>query len=248
MNNFDFEKLRKEGILVLENYMSKESCNKLIKEINIYSKKERVIIQKDEGIGGDIRLFDFEKFSDDALEFSNDKIIKNIVSEYADKNLESKSVLAGKVTFNNKVKSNSGGDWHRDGDVKLMKAMLYLSDVSAENGPFCFITKSKDFDFERRQNEYPFLQKVLFKIKGLPSKPPRYDNKYIMRQKNIESKIVKVTAKAGTLVIFDGSYIHRGDVIKSGTRYSLTNYYFPTLKNNYIKFFRRLISFKNVNI
>ena len=51
-----------------------------------------------------------------------------------------------------------------------------------------------------------------------------------MREPEIDKKITKITGNAGTVVIFDGSYIHRGDVIKSGNRYSLTNYYYPSSK------------------
>ena len=35
------------------------------------------------------------------------------------------------------------------------------------------------------------------------------------------------TAKAGTLILFDSSTIHRGAPITAGTRYALTNYYYP---------------------
>ena len=109
--------------------------------------------------------------------------------------------------------------------------MLYLSDVNDKNGPFCFIKGSNDFDFERKK-KYPFYRKVLYMLKGLPLKKPRYKNDFIMTQPEIIKKIIKVTGSAGTLVIFDGSYIHRGDVIKSGTRYSLTNYYYPIFEKS----------------
>ena len=132
--------------------------------------------------------------------------------------------------FEDNKETNSGGDWHRDGDVKQLKAMLYLSDVNNQNGPFCFIKGSKEFDFERRNKKYPFFRKILFILKGLPLRQPRYKNENIMREPEIDKKITKITGNAGTVVIFDGSYIHRGDVIKSGNRYSLTNYYYPSSK------------------
>ncbi len=224
------KELQKEGIVVIENFFTKKKCDRIIKQIEDFSSKEKIIKQRDEGLGGDLRIFGFEKFSNDASDFSNNDFLRTIVSKYSNSNLESESTLAGKVIFEDNKETNSGGDWHRDGDVKQLKAMLYLSDVNNQNGPFCFIKGSKEFDFERRNKKYPFFRKILFILKGLPLRQPRYKNENIMREPEIDKKITKITGNAGTVVIFDGSYIHRGDVIKSGNRYSLTNYYYPSSK------------------
>tara|TARA_B100001059_G_scaffold95104_1_gene94334 strand:+ start:24954 stop:25703 length:750 start_codon:yes stop_codon:yes gene_type:complete len=226
--------LKREGIVVIENFLTKSKCNHIIGQIEDFSIKEKVIEEKDEGLGGDIRIFGFEKFSDEVLKFSKNNVLKKMVSDYSNLNLETKSTLAGKVIYENDKQTNSGGDWHRDAELQELKAMLYLSDVNSENGPFCFIKGSKDFDFERRNKKYTFFRKILFAIKGLPSKPPRYKNSLIIKNSETVKKIIKVTGKAGTLVVFDGSYIHRGDVIRSGTRYSITNYYSPILKKGII--------------
>ena len=218
------------GIIVIPNYLNKNSCKSLIKQINLFSKTKKVIVEKDEGVGGDIRVFKFEALSEEALNFSKDNFIKNIVSKYANEELKTHFVLAGKVVYNKNYKSNSGGDWHRDGDVKQMKARIYLSEVNEENGPFTFIRNSKSIDFQRRNNKYPLLSKILFKLKGLPTVPPRYNNDVIKMVTGINEHIFKVTGGMGTLVIFDGSYVHRGDVIKKGERHTITNYYYPNSK------------------
>jgi len=235
------KELEKHGIVVIPNYLNKSICQKLIKQIDLFSKTKKVIIEKDEGVGGDLRVFQFEDYSNEALNFSEDNFIKNIVSKYTNQKLETHYVLAGKVTYDRSIKTNSGGDWHRDADVTQMKAMLYLSNVKDENGPFCFIKNSKKIDFQRRDKTYPFLSKILFKIKRLPTTPPRYDNEIIKKVPGIEEMILKVTGDIGTLVIFDGSYIHRGDVIRNGKRYSITNYYYPNTikaKKNSKKFLK----------
>ena len=36
-----------------------------------------------------------------------------------------------------------------------------------------------------------------------------------------------ITGKAGTLILFDASLIHRGRPLEEGCRYALTNYYYP---------------------
>lgn len=234
MKNNILQKLKNEGIAIIEDFLTNEECDIIINQIENFSDKEKIIKHEDEGIGGDLRIFEFEKHSNEVLKFSKNVFLKKIVSSYSNLELESKFTLAGKVAFDKNKKTNSGGDWHRDADVTQMKAMLYLSNVNDQNGPFCFIKKSKEFDFDRRENKYSFIQKILFIIKGLPLTPPRYKNDLIMKQKSISKKILRVKGSSGTLVIFDGSYIHRGDVIKEGNRYSLTNYYYPILKNTYI--------------
>ena len=234
MRDNHLNELKREGIVVIENFLTKKICDKIIEQIEDFSIKEKVIKQKDEGLGGDLRVFGFEKFSDEVLEFSNNNLLKKMVSDYSNLNLETKSTLAGKVIYENHKQTNSGGDWHRDSDKKELKAMLYLSDVHSKNGPFCFIRGSKDFDFKRRNKKYSFLRKIIYVLKGLPSKPPRYKNDLIMKNPEAVKKIIKVTGNAGTLIVFDGSYVHRGDVITSGLRYSLTNYYFPVSEKTVI--------------
>tara|TARA_B110000003_G_scaffold254659_1_gene270822 strand:+ start:6677 stop:7456 length:780 start_codon:yes stop_codon:yes gene_type:complete len=241
--------LEENGILVIPNYFTKIQCNKIIDQINHFKNKDKIVNQRDEGMGGDLRIFNFEDYSPDVLKFANDSILKDLVSNYAKTPLETKSVLAGKVVFNKYNETNSGGDWHRDGDVSQMKAMVYLSEVNNQNGPFTFIKNSKNFDFKRRNNKYPFIQRLIFKLKGLPIKPPRYKHDEIINQPEMRENIFKVLGKAGTLVLFDGRYIHRGDVIKSGSRYSLTNYYYPLTKKDtffYIKgFIKNIMSLNN---
>ena len=136
--------------------------------------------------------------------------------------------LAGHLTY---VEGNigSGEGWHRDGYNFQYKAMLYLSDVGINNGPFQIISKSnnifqalfdnilvnKDFDNTR------YSESEVFKI----------INKNPTRLKTI-------TGMAGTLLLVDTSNIHRGAPIQTGERFALTNYYYPQyLKHQYIGHF-----------
>ena len=70
------EELKKEGIVVIPNYFNKNKCKKVIDQIELFSKTKKVFIERDEGIGGDIRVFKFEEYSDEALNFSKDDFIK----------------------------------------------------------------------------------------------------------------------------------------------------------------------------
>lgn len=239
--------LQKNGFVIIPNYIDSKICEEISKSIDELNKREKSKIEFDEEIGGDSRIFNFEKHNKFALNFANDKKLLKLVGDYTQKKQITKTVLAGKVTYDKSKKSNSGGDWHRDGEVKLMKAMLYLSDVSKDNGPFCFVKNSNTFDLKRRNNKYPFLSRILFFLKGLPVKPPRYSNDEIINDQRMKKNIFRIEEKSGTVIVFDGNYIHRGDIIKSGKRYTLTNYYFPfeerTVVNNIKnKFKKRLFN------
>jgi len=64
-----------------------------------------------------------------------------------------------------------------------------------------------------------------------------------------DKSILSEKLKSDGIVIlknyYDGNYIHRGDIIKSGKRYTLTNYYFPfeerTVVNNIKNKFKKLL-------
>ena len=220
------KQLNEKGIITIPEYLSKDNCKKIIKNIenNMLEPSIKVVNNGGEGIKGDFRIFKFEKNCKDTLHFSEDKFIKKIVSKYFGKKLISHFTVAGKVVYKEGLKSNSGGDWHKDSEDKSLKAMIYLSDVNVNNGPFSIITNSKKLNIARRPGSYNLITKIIMFLKGLPSTPPRFSDSDIKKNKNL--KIKTITAKAGTLLIFDGNFTHRGEIIKNGKRYSLTNYYF----------------------
>lgn len=108
----------------------------------------------------------------------------------------------------------SGGGWHRDNCyARGFKCMLYLNDVTTDDGPFQYLPGSHKLSFhlftENAIGKYQFAQEEMDAI---------------LQRKGM--KTVEVTAKAGDLVFFDTNIIHRGKPVSQGhTRYALTNYY-----------------------
>ena len=88
---------------------------------------------------------------------------------------------------------------------------MYLNDVTPENGPFQIIPKSSSLNFHILKT-------------NTPDKYQFTDNE-IQNYISSSDQIKEITAKAGTLVLFDTNCIHRGKPITKGTRYALTNYY-----------------------
>lgn len=238
MNTIDYSiELKENGYLVLDRYYDNKFCEKAISEINeaFLLNKEKVQSTKKEGLSGDQRIFGIEKFSENALQFKNDKFLLDIVLKASEMEFISKFILAGKVEFKKGEKTNSGGDWHRDSDIKQYKIFLYLTNVSEKNGPFMLISK-KSFNPKRSKKNLTVKTKLL-NLLNIRSLPPRFENKTIISSLvENELAIEKIIANKGTVFICDTSLIHKGDIIQKGVRYSLTNYLYQNTPKviNYI--------------
>lgn len=227
--NIVLSDLKKSGYAVLESYYDKDFCDSAI--LNIEKKIKSLDKNKNSslGAGGDIRLFKFENISNEAKIFSNDQFLRNIGDEYIGKKLSTHFVLAGKLEYSNNIKASSGGGWHRDSDGLQFKAMVYLNDVSSNNGPFLFVPNSKKKDAKRlkikKLNSLIFYIKRFLKYQKI--RDPRYSEDSISNFFKVSKQTpIEISAPKGSVVLFDSSFIHRGKIIQNGLRYSLTNYYF----------------------
>tara|TARA_B100000780_G_C21126765_1_gene457509 strand:- start:10368 stop:11144 length:777 start_codon:yes stop_codon:yes gene_type:complete len=227
--------LQKNGITIFSDFFSEKYCNNAIKDIEnaILKYSDKMIIDKSEGTGGDIRFFKFEnQFESAKTLFKNEKI-NSLVKKYASKDVICHFIVAGKVEVQDGKTINSGGGWHRDSDREQLKVMVYLNNVDNENGPFQFIKESKIND-AKRQEKFQFnfesLKKILL---GIPIKNPRYSDESIENEIDKKKyKIDQIEGKKGTVIIFDGSHVHRGKNINKGVRYSYTMYFYPnTIKH-----------------
>lgn len=219
-----------QGIVVIPDYVTKDFCQSAIDEMDIIQKKysDFIVSKKSENTSGDYRIFKIENKSESAIMFKKDSFIKNIFDQYCNIKFESNFVLGGIVKSSKDSTTNSGGGWHRDSDEIQLKAMLYLTDVNSLNGPFLFIKNSKNYDLIRRniKTTEPLISKLIRIIKRKERHvDPRYNDNIVESKINNE-EIFEVHGKAGTLVLFDSSFIHRGKNMEEGIRYTLTNYFF----------------------
>ena len=110
-----------------------------------------------------------------------------------------------------KKNSCSGGGWHVDNHNPQFKAMLYITDVNENNGPFtilCPNLKSIDYPSDPNKNDTRFPDQIAI------------DHK---------EKIQLLTGNSGDVILFLSHNIHRGTEIKEGVRISLTNYYYDEI-------------------
>lgn len=214
MKNQILNNLRNIGICVIEDYFSDEWCDQAVSNLDsaLITYKDKVQSETKEGTSGDFRVFKMENQYNTAKEFANDSFLLEIASEYYGYPIKSHFVLGGKLKFNSDQITNSGGGWHRDNRAKQIKTLVYLSDVDEKNGPYLFLPSSNKFDLPTRD--------------GI-GKTTRYEDKIVedfCNQNNIEP--FRVTGKKGTVIFTDTSFIHRGENIQEGNRYTYTNYYF----------------------
>tara|TARA_Y100000768_G_C23432724_1_gene431250 strand:- start:46 stop:474 length:429 start_codon:yes stop_codon:yes gene_type:complete len=125
--------------------------------------------------------------------------------------------MANKLNYVSQNKG-SGGGWHRDSIVPNIKSLVYLVDVDTDIGPIEIVKDSNKF------------QNILLDNKKMNNKlllNTRFTEDQVKKIDNFDERLVSIKAKKGTMIIFDGSNIHRGRPIKKNVRYAITNYYFP---------------------
>ena len=209
------------GICILENYFNDDSINILNNEFdNIFlNYKKKVEILDKEGASKDERIFFAEKYSNLMKKYISDDILFNSCAKnyklLKNKSNINKKLLLNKLDYEDNVIKNSGAGWHRDNHNCQFKVMVYLTDVTEDNGNFQFLTNSSK------------------KHIGFPT--PRTENyntrfkddtiKDILEKKN-NVNLHNIIGKKGTVIIVDTTYIHRGNIIKKGIRKAITQYFF----------------------
>ena len=169
--------------------------------------------------GSDYRTFGAEKKSPTIKHlFSDHKLLLDAACKYLYSDTILQTTLAAKLTFQ-PDNLGSGQGWHRDSYSKQFKAMVYLSDVGEDSGPFEYLLGSHRYG--------KIIHEIMIKKKdGRLLSHSRFtdDEIHDLKQK-LSLKSVKYVAKKGTVILFDSRGLHRGSPIKSGYRYALTNYY-----------------------
>jgi hypothetical protein len=209
--------LEAHGYYVEQNFLSKDLCVNLIAVMENFIKNNPDKIWKDKN-GSDHRIFGIENVSKEMNMLSKHQFPVSIGVDYLKTPIDLLMMMGNRVVYKDN-NLGSGGGWHKDSYGKQYKSILYLSDVTYENGPFELVLNS---------NKILFNFNLFFKTnKKFPD--TRFENDEVMKLIDFNrKKIVRVTGKAGTLILVDTSLLHRGAPIKNGNRYALTNYFYPS--------------------
>jgi hypothetical protein len=214
--NYYCSKIKKDGYVLIDNFLDLVDCSKIINSIDHFIKNNPDHIYHDDKFS-DIRLFGAQNISDKINNFFCSELPLSVGQNYYSGKLKNLMTMANKVVFKND-NLGSGGGWHRDGIDFQYKAILYLVDVDDNNGPFQLIKNS---------------QKLFYYIKdcinlNMNIFDTRIDNSKVQKLiKKDNRRLITLSGKAGSLILVDTTIIHRGCPLISGSRYALTNYYYP---------------------
>ncbi len=203
------------GICIIPNYWSTEQCTLACIEV------DRIIDQHPKYLSqiarADKRVYGADRVSPAIETFNKDPELTAIASAYNQVATIAAFTLGARMDFS-PGNSGSGEGWHRDAFLRQFKAIIYLSDTGLDNGPFQFIRDShlrgrilKDMKIA----ELSYMQNRLSDL-----------NVAKLIDQDLD-RLRTFIGSAGTLILVDTSAVHRGMPIKAGTRYALTNYYFP---------------------
>ena len=220
--------LEAHGICIVEKFWDADTCAAAMIEV------ERVIEQYPQYVNGnakaDFRVYGANNASALLNKFSEHPLLRRIASAYNRVPTRTAFTLAAKMPAS-EGNHGSGEGWHRDAFLRQFKAIIYLSDVALENGPFQIIKNS-----HRPINVLRDIRVGILRYMQSRLSQQEIDNILAVDS----TRLMTYTAKAGTLILVDTSAIHRGLPILKGTRYALTNYYFPVASINsnlYEKFY-----------
>jgi len=208
--------LKEYGICVLENFFNSSEIDELSKGFEHVFLNNKDMIEKTtkEECSNDERIFHAEKYSDAIKNlFFGNKFFQQCSENYSKKT--NKKTLINRLTFEEGKKINSGAGWHRDNHNCQFKAIMYLTDVTEENGNFQYLTNSS-----KRHIGYPKPR--------TPTYNTRFEDETVedIINKNEEIKLHNILGRIGTVILVDTTYIHRGNIIRSGCRKAITQYFF----------------------
>ena len=209
-------KLRHSGFCAIDGFLSRTACADLAARLRQALDSHPALIHP--GSSYDQRLHGVENVDTAFGVFSAAPLLSEIARLYLGEPARTAFTL-GASLLATPGNAGSGGGWHRDSFLPQFKAMLYLTDVTEDNGPFQIIEGS---------------HKLWRSVRDNVELGQRYGDSRItadavlqLLHRDSTERLCTLGGPAGTLLLFDSSAIHRGSPVRAGTRMALTNYFYP---------------------
>lgn len=209
--------LLSDGICVIENFIDQSLCEFLVHKANhiIENRSQFVSFESNDT---DKRIYGIDRL-DETFRLDDEMKLAHTISTkfYRTMNPVWFQML-GNITYapNNQ---GSGSGWHRDSRYShQFKAIIYLSDVTDESGPFEYFEGSHLKESLNKTAD--FL--------GVSKKAYRFEDEQVdhLEASGILSKRTTVKGGKGTVVLADTRGLHRGKPLLEGERWAITRYYF----------------------
>ena len=208
--------LSRDGVTAIAEYWPSQRCAEARAELDALMRSEPGCVRRFSG-DSDKRVFGAEVAGQTIRGFHQDQFLQSVGEIAGGFSLYNFATLGARIdaTEDNR---GSGDGWHRDAFGFQFKAIVYLSDVSDENGPFEYVCGSQKM-----------WQASLDTALGRAAAPPDSRIDFETMNRLIAKGAIKprrFTAKAGTVILANTAGIHGGARLRSGHRYALTNYYY----------------------
>lgn len=207
--------VHRDGVCAVKNFIPSEICAQLRAEIDSLMAAHPNAVRVDTQ-GADQRLFLGNPQPLEIGEVCDDHRLSLCAAAFLGDGAVNLAALAGRLKA---VPGNggSGGGWHRDSFTNQFKALIYLSDVGQDNGPFQYVRGSHRLTSKIHDRRRAAL--------GIAQRRVRDDQVHRLIE-DTPDRLMTLLGRAGTLILADTTGLHRGMPIATGTRYALTNYYF----------------------
>jgi len=208
--------VERNGIAVVASYWSPEQCAQGRAEIDRLLTEHPQAVHLSSG-GSDKRLFGVEQASSLLATFHHDPFLRGFGELIGGLELYNFVTLGARIDAT--PQNNGSGDgWHRDAHGFQFKSILYLSDVSEDNGPLEYL----------RGSHGAWRAALDTVLGGLPPPPSsRYEPAMVERvARSDPARAQRFIGRSGTLLLVNTAGVHRGRPLVGGTRYALTNYYY----------------------
>jgi hypothetical protein len=209
--------LLSEGCYAIENFLDSDQVDALAVEAKRAYEIDPAVVSL-ESNGADRRIYGVDRL---CPEFSMQETMGGIdtiaAAFYGKESITWFQVLGSIAASERNLGSGSG--WHRDSPFShQFKAILYLCDVSIENGPFEYCMGS-----HLRTSVHRVAQHL-----GIPPRQYRFTAEQIQQIETagVVQKRSTLTARKGTLLLIDSRGLHRGKPLVAGERLAVTRYYF----------------------
>lgn len=216
--NYQIQKdIKTDGCSFIENFLDEDTCARLrrIADEFILEHPEFVTLESN---GNDKRVYKVDKYTDSFNLPAVDEIANDLFRDFSFIIKPDHFMLLGVINAGSD-NLGSGGGWHRDSPFShQFKTILYLSDVTLDNGPFQYIKGSHIYSSLNKSAKYL--------NKEISSRRFSEDEVKVLVDNQIVQNPTTFIGKAGSLLIADTRGLHRGSPLKSGNRYALTRYHF----------------------
>lgn len=208
-----YDRLREDGIVTIPGFYGAAECARAIDEFQRLARQYPDHVHR----RSDRRLFGANNASAELRRFAEHPRLVTLAREFYATPAISCITLAAHLPFS-EGNQGSGEGWHRDSHRPQFKSILYLTDVTEQDGPFQLVPGS-------HRTVALLLDTTSERLPPRTTRLTEAQVESIVRRRYPHG-IATITGAAGTLILVNTSAIHRGKPIERGERYALTNYYY----------------------